>query len=722
MASPITKAKGFCKNFVAHWSTPYPGRNIANKEVVAYGGGGMGVFMVTNIVGIFGLSASNFFIGSCLGLKPMDLQIMLTVANIIGFLITSFRCYVFDNIKSKEGKFRPFLKWMAIPTVAISIIFVWLPYENMSYLTKVIVVEFFYLLINCVAPFYSEAYSLLIQVMSPDADERTDVMSVAQIIFSFAPTVVNLIIPILAQLTGGLTSINTYRIVYPIIAIVGVFVAYPTYKYTKERIVKPRSMENEIRFVDAIRSVSKNKYFWIINFAGWIGFAEGAYGVILGWTFVYGNPEKEALLGVANTVIGNGALWAMMAAPFLIRALGKRNLLIGCNIANIFLLALLYPFYNNIWMVIVIFYINGFVGVLGNIYNPGIQADMKDYQQYLTGERIDAMFGVVGMIGTVLGFGTGLVVPFLQQICGLEDDYSVLYDAELRGHLFEVLIIASVIGATLNVIPYFFYDLTEKKQKSITNVLRIRAMFDDYSCHDLGDETLISAMEVIHTATALKGADKKEIIKDGLKKAKKLPKKTAEEKAERKAQIKAEKSKLKEIKQHNIDIDLAPLVWKEMEKFQTERFIKQAEISRFILGHDTNTLEEICSAVEITANALPKNTKEERESRSDVFKIVRTLKNAVKLRKKYFPDGVIVKPEDSKLEQAQNLPNNTIANAIRRKLEVRKVLKEFSVYRRIVKPFTDSNKLLTQKAAYEKMDDLEKRYAELMLQRQQQEA
>ncbi|MCD7797538.1 MAG: MFS transporter [Clostridiales bacterium] len=140
---------------------------------------------------------------------------------------------------------------------------------------------------------------------------------------------------------------------------------------------------------------------------------KSAYSVILNWTFVYGHPKQEELLGVAQTVIGNGALWLMMAAPFLIRLIGKRNLLIWCNLANVVLLALLYPFYDNIWIVIVIFYINNFVAVLGNIYNPGIQADMKDYQQYITGERIDGMFGVVGMIGTVLGFGTGLAVPYL---------------------------------------------------------------------------------------------------------------------------------------------------------------------------------------------------------------------------------------------------------------------------------------------------------------------
>lgn len=722
MASPIKKARTFVQDFTKHWSTPYPGRNIPNKEVVAYGVGGMGVNLVTAVAPIFGLSASNFFVGACIGLQPMHLQMMLIVANIFGFLITSVRSYLFDNIKSKDGKFRPFLKWMVYPTVLISIVFVWLPYGSMSYLTKIIVVEIMYLLFNCFSPFYSEAYHLLIQVMSPDADERTDVMSISQIISSLSPSVVNLLLPVLAQFTGGLTGMNTYRIIYPIISVLGVLISFPSYKYTHERIVKPRSMENGIRFVDAIRSVSKNKYFWIINIGGWLGFAESAYSGILSWSFVYGYPEKEALLGVVNTVIGNGALWALMAAPFFIRMIGKRNLLITCNVANIFLLATLYPFYENIWVVIAIFYLNNFVLVLGNIYNPGIQADMKDYQQYLTGERIDTMFGVVGMIGTVLGFGTGLVVPYLYEMCGLKNDYTVLYNDELRGNLFEVMIVASVLGAIANVIPYFFYDMTEKKQKSITNVLRIRAMFDDYSCDVLDEETLVRAMEIIHTADELKGKEKAEISKDGLKAAKKLPKLTAEDKAIRKEKIKEEKEKIKSAKQRNIDIEVAPLVWDEMDKFSTKRFIKQVEFSEYILSNERGSLERIYADISLKTNSLPNKSKQEREIRSDAQKICRTVRESIKLRDKYFPDGVIEKPDDSKLEQVQNLPSDTLALAIKRKKAVRQVLKEFSIYKRVEKPFTDSRKLLTQRAAYKEMDDLERRYAEVISQREAQEA
>ena len=373
----------------------------------------------------------------------------------------------------------------------------------MSYPAKVVAVELCFLLINCFSPFFTEAFAMLIQVMSPDTEERTDIMSIGQILFSFAPSVTNLIIPALAPLTGGLNHIRTYRIIYPLFTIVGLALTHFIYSGTRERIIYSKKQDRSIRFMDAVRSVAKNKYFWITNVADWIGFLESAYLTILQWTFVYAMPEKQGWLGVANTVIGNGALWAMMITPFLIRRFGKRNLLIWCNIANIVLLAVLYPSFTNIWIVMVICYINNFISVFGNIYKPGIQADMKDYQQWKTGERIDGMFSVVGIIGTVIGFGTGYVLPALYEKCGLMNDYNVLYDATVRNNIFRMLIIVSVIGAVLNVIPYLFYDLTEEKHHGMVKVLRIRAMFDDYGNGVLDDGELVELMKTINDSAEL---------------------------------------------------------------------------------------------------------------------------------------------------------------------------------------------------------------------------
>ena len=161
-----------------------------------------------------------------------------------------------------------------------------------------------------------------------------------------------------------------------------------------------------------------------------------------------------------------------------------------------------------ILLVVVIFYINAFINTFGNVYLPGIQADMRDYHQWKTGVRVDGLFGPLGMIGTVIGFFTGMVYPAVYEKMGLLEDYNVLYDDNIRNNLFEVLILLSALGAFLNLIPFCFYDLTENKHKAYVGVLKIRAMFENYSLGVLEDEELKDVMAIILQAKELFGKEK----------------------------------------------------------------------------------------------------------------------------------------------------------------------------------------------------------------------
>ena len=746
----MQEQKAFLKNIRAHWSSPAPGRYVPFKEILSYGVGGMGVHFATTLASAIGLTAGNWIVGASIGIQPTHLQTMSIIASIFGFFLTALRSYLFDNTQSKDGKFRPWLKWMGVPTVLASILFVWIPYEHMSYPAKVVAVELCFLLINCFSPFFTEAFAMLIQVMSPDTEERTDIMSIGQILFSFAPSVTNLIIPALAPLTGGLNHIRTYRIIYPLFTIVGLALPHFIYSGTRERIIYSKKQDRSIRFMDAVRSVAKNKYFWITNVADWIGFLESAYLTILQWTFVYAMPEKQSWLGVANTVIGNGALWAMMITPFLIRRFGKRNLLIWCNIANIVLLAVLYPSFTNIWIVMIICYINNFISVFGNIYKPGIQADMKDYQQWKTGERIDGMFSVVGIIGTAIGFGTGYVLPALYEKCGLMNDYNVLYNAAVRNNIFRMLIIVSVIGAVLNVIPYLFYDLTEEKHHGMVKVLRIRAMFDDYGNGVLDDGELVEVMETINVSAELEREEEAPIPKDQIRAARKLPKITPEEKPERKAriaeakmmphatreekaqrkqaiaqakltphmeqrkaEIKQAKQLCRDVRERNKEIMIAPFIMDEMRKFQTRRYQKQVEEATLVAGAGLEGLMRL-DAERLAAQAKDMNRKdaEEKRLRSDLKDLVRSIRTAQNLMRKHYPNG-LSEPDPQRLMEAEERPTSSIFDLLKKKREISLALKEQSVYARCIKPYTQAVALIRQAENYSHLEELQARYEQV---------
>lgn len=743
-------------NVVLHWKTPALGKYVSYKEIIAYGVGGMGVQFVMFFCSLIALSATSFLVGNTIGIKPMHLQYMAVASTIIGFGITIGRSYIIDSARFKSGKIRPWLAITGIPTVIIAVVFVWLPYETMSYMQKVIAVFLCYNLLQCFYPFFQQAYTDLANVISPNSHERTDIVSVSSIIYSMAPSLTGLFVPMLSTLTGGLNSITTYRIIHPIVAIVGLLLSYIAYAGTRERIIVAESHVTQFKFSDAFRAVAKNKYFWITSLAGWLGFLEGAVDVIVGWTFIYAYPDRMGLYGVATTLIGNAALWAMLICPIAIRVLGKRNLLIWCNVTNVVLIGLLYPLYNNIPALIILYYLNRFVNSFAIVYTPGINADMRDYQQYFTGERIDGMFGAVGIIGSFIGMFTGMVLPTIYQMLGLEDNYDVLEVASFREDMFDVLIIAAAIGAALNFVPYLFYDLTETKQRGIVKVLKIRAMFEDYGNGILRDESIVEAIDIIDEANLLykdrtlmttkddikkaerlpaRTPEEKEfkkneikrlkaaykefntqnrgIKKDRINQAKAMPKSTDAEKAARKAAIKAAKKENRELNKLNADISVCDFIIDEMNKYNTLRIQKQVERSRALEAAGYAGIFNYSKEDMAEAKALPKSTHEEREIRSDAITHARALKNARKAMIKFYgsPEN-IVEPSDDAFKAAEALPDDTFAHQLEKKRTVKKLVNEKSKYIRSVKPLLDARRQLTEKENYAHLDDIRARYAD----------
>ena len=682
------KIKGLINNVKQYWNTPAEGNYVPYKEIVNLGVAGFGIHWASTLGNAIGLSAANFIVGASIGLQPVHLQIMLIIANIVGIPIGIFRGWYFDNHKLPGGKFIPIMLKTPIPIAVISTLFVWLPYENMEYWTKVVVVWVGFMILSVFLGFYNESFAFYKQVITPNAQERANVSSISQILYSFAPTVTSLVVPTIAGLTWGMDNIWTYRVIYPGFTIVGLIVLFIFTPKLKERIIVAKRPVEYVSLMDSLREVAKNKYFWIINLGSWMGFLEGSSAVIVNWTFNYADDgAHKVYMGLATTLISNAALWAMMLAPFAIKLMGKRNLLIVHNTINVVLYAILFLVYKNVLLMCVVVYLNTFVNTFSNVYTPNINADMRDYHQWKTGVRVDGLFTPLTLIGTILGFFTGLVLPAIYEKMGLKEDYSVLYNDEMRNNLFTVLIICSIIGSIMNLIPYLFYDLTEKKHRGYVNVLKIRAMFEDYGNGELEDAQLVDAMKIIKGA---KADLQKKIVDKSLSKA-----------------------EIKEIKKYNEFVEGLPIVKEELDKFNTERFKAKlvsakntVELGKIYLYSDWAT--EMAKA-----KNMPNNTAEEKEIRADAIQLAREKKRSYKLLMKHGEENLIL--PDEKL--AEEIKNREYTNEKERR-QIRKELKTYtngvSVYRRITKPYDDARNLIIQAENYTHLDEIEKLYESIV--------
>lgn len=755
-----------------YWKAPPLGNYMNYKEIASLAGGGIGFKAILTCIEGMILSVGNNLIGNVIGISPKKLYIIYIIAVLVSFPFTALRANIIDNTRNKKGKYRPYLMSMGIPTAVLGIGFVWMPYEKMSENTACIVVLLFNIGFQFFYQFFYEVYNNYVVVLSPNSQERANVSSVKAVADSLAPSIINAVVPILAKVITGQDTLNdlrVYRYIYPPIIIIGMLIGIIAYVNVNEKIVQAKSHVIQVRFADAFRAVAKNKYFWVISLAGWLGFLEGAYGNILWWLYNYQAACNAGSYALIITVYGNASLWGMLMAPFMIKRFGKKNVLVFTNALNVLFIALIYPVIRFaepsmvIWLVLICLFANGVVGSFAHILNPALNGDIRDYQQYVTGERIDGMFSAVGLIGTVITLLTSSVLPALYEKGGINEksaaslftkaevakllekgvvtadkakellagrfnEYDVLYDTDIFHYIMGILIAASVVGAAMNVLPYFFYDLSEVKQKAMIKVLKIRAMFEDYGNGTLKDSDLVEAIDIIREAKEYENKTPFDL-------------KTVK-KAYKSKEI--SKQEYKSSRDFNENIEIAKAVSKEMSKFSSELMKENVRVAEEICRSGLNGLINVSENILKNAEALPKTTKEEKLYRKAKIESARERLRSKKIIDKKF-GGMLVEfdmkqfdktdKKEKELDELQKKlygeldilkkeKNKNAVSDIKRQLkesrkerrELNKKIKELtkthSLYYSAARPYLNAKRLLDEKENHSHLEKITGMYDE----------
>ena len=791
-----------------YWNDPPKGRYMTFKEILSYAFGGIGFYLIVSMSWTCLLASTNVFITGTIGIGPTDMYIMYVIAVLSGIPLTGLRANIIDNTRNKAGKYRPYIIRMGIPSALLFIAMVWFPYDKLKlivgtnvvfgdrtadYIAKCVVLLIFNILLQFFYYFFYDAYENLIHVLSPNSQERADVASIKSVIYSLGPSVVNLIMPIIAQNVyhTNQTDVRVYRLVYPILSVIGVALLVVVYANTQEKIIQAKTHVVQVKFFDSLKAVAKNKYFWIIALAGWIGFLETAYSNILYWLYNYGGACSGNVYSIIVTLNGNSALWGMILAPFFIRKYGKKNVQIVTNLLNILFIIMTLPVVTAgvddtgnlksyiIWCVLICLYFNGIVGAFAHILTPSIQADIRDYQQYISGERIDGMFSAITAIGNVITLATAVVLPALQEKFGMtaanaktvvsnsnimsrvlpgnqdtigtmlqqqaangQDMFSAsnaLYDVSgTLMPLLRILVIVAAGGAVLNVIPFFFYDFDEYKQKSVVRVLKVRSLFEDYGNNALDNHQIVEAIDMVENAREMAVAQPKEADKKMYK--------SASDRAARKAA----KKQYRENIAFNEEIEISKFVCKELDKFQTDNYIHQVDVYTRIyeagLEGIVNSSMSSLKADLKKAKALPKQTEGQKERRAFDVQLAKTRISAKKAYDKHYgsvknfvepqmsditdlfeqEDEIEAKIFELNKEKAAAKKNGEKDKAAEISAQIKAFEKEnkaviaqakkkqdeYAQFNRAAKPYLDARKLLLQKENYSHFDEIAALYEE----------
>ena len=721
------KIKDAVQEVRLYWKQPRPGEYVPYKEVIMLSIGWMALYMSINWT--IGFGVGNQFTGMTLGMNNNQLLVMSYICQAIGYITTPLNAWIVDNLRSKDGKYRVYIK-LAVPALVLTLLSLWLPYEKVrdAYqpFTQYVMIAMLFIIGQVqgyVQSWVTTGVTNMVHVMTPNTQERTKIMAITSIIYSLGYSINNVYYPMMVDIlceNGNMYNMSYFRGAYTPMAFLILFVLL-AYFGSKERLVLPKSRITKMSFASSMRAVAGNKIFWIKCADGWNNFLEGAKGDIWNWMVYRAHIMKPTTYGLLNTISYNANFWGMLFSPAIIKKFGKKKIKVFKNIMQIFLVASYFLFYKSPLAGIglfIVYTLDRFVDTY-NVIDSAIESDMRDNQQYLIGERIDGAFGFVSTYaGGAINAVTSLFIPWVYKKKGFDgNDYSVLdvyinYDESLPlskqkknpdcvlYSLMDTLIVISIIGAAVDVLPWFFYDISETGQKSMIRVIRIRTLIEDADNPEREESTYIEGCEAIFKAQKYYGLEKDTTSKAILKDAKALPSNTKEEKELKRQAIKNAKQRLQEAAEHNEEIEIAQFVMHEINRFENEFGQKQVELCKLIVSKGPERFFECAKQAQEMANALPiTNDKEERTWRKQEIRNARALVKSERLAKKYYPDGIVPFDNDE-YETAYNMPDDTREQAKLRRQAMRIASKKRDIYSNVAAPYLSALRTLALYEGY----------------------
>ncbi len=696
----IEKIKGFINEIIAYWRVPASGDSVAYREYLMLSVGWLGMRLAT----VFGIAfaVNNPFTAMTLHMTHRDLLIFGYICTAIGYALAPLNAYIIDNLRSRDGKYRVFVK-LAVPSGVLSLFALFFPYEKLGYWPMVISLFLIGQIQGYIQGWYSTGVSNLVYVISPNSQERVKIMTVSSLVHNFAPSLTGLLIPVLSDklANGDLYNIKTYRMIYPAIIVIGVVMSLAAYYGVNERIVVPRSRVTKVGLIEALKAVSKNKLFWIKCSDNWNNFMEDSKNVLMQWLFYYGKVGSMTTYGIMDTLSYNSSMWAMLASPWLIDKLGKKGFKLTKNILQVFItLGLALTYKKSLAMIFIFYFLNRFWETT-EVVDRAMESDIRDYQQYISGERIDGSFGVVDTyVGGAIGAVTNLFVPWVYKRNGFDGtDYSVLNVYNENGtfnkgnvlySLLDKLLLISLIGAVIDILPWFLYDLTETDQKAVVRVVRLRSAVEDKEAGVLQDDVYCEACEAIQSMNEYIDLEKTEKIKDDPTLDKK--------------EIKARN---KEIKRVNEEIEIAHFLDNELKRYETDFGKEFIALCRKIAESEIHSVE---TDFESIAVSLPQGKcKEEKTLRSDAVSMSRAIKRSVNELNKT-PGKVLEEISADDYESLFDLPEDTKEQRAEKRAKIKNANRIRNRYGKVMKPFlwADRNVLLCK--AYEDIESFTSDY------------
>ena len=521
------KLKNGIYSLKSHWKTAPDGYYVNYKEFLCMALGGGSISFLSVIISWTTIAINIPMMISYFKVSTGFIFIAGIVASLFGLVRAPILSMMIDNSNSKKGKFKPFLPWTSILTVLCFIFIPFIPEAwvgNILFSFDIPSVPVFavaashievslasfimFMLIQIGTFFYTLLSQCLVgieQTISPVSQERANIGAFKGLISNIPSSVVNIIIPLVAGIVfasseNPMNNIELYRWAFPICGIGGIAFVFFAYFGTEERAVVHKEYVAKVKFSEGAKQLFSNKYFWIITIFNIAVGIRGNINMYL-WicNYAIGGQSGAFALTVCNMVLNNALVPGMLVGPWLIKKLGKRNVMLlstaGFTVmAFMQLLTLKSPYL----MLAAIFFQNLFNGLsyIATIMVP----DVLDYQQWKTGKRLEGFWqNCNAFVMTFCGIFTSALMPLFMSFGGVgfgDNIDTALKNPDVMTGTFRSVTWLGIIASVICVVPIIFYDLSEKKHADIIRVLKIRAVVQNCKNNELSETDITDFAEI----------------------------------------------------------------------------------------------------------------------------------------------------------------------------------------------------------------------------------
>ena len=408
------------------------------SEKIAYG---MGDFSANIALGTAVLFLSYFYI-DIYGLKPEHVAIIMLIVRCIDAVTDALMGALADRTKSRWGRYRPWMLWMAVPfgitTAAMFITPDW------DYAPKFAYALGMYFISSLFSTATGVPYCSINGVMTNDPQDRVSCQSFRFVLAGLAQLIVALAVLPLAELLGGGDKAKGFQMAIAIAATLGVIGYLWCFAGVKERIVperRPTSMWTD--FKEAFRDGQFRAMLLVTGLNVLPGFI-GSGAVMFFTTWVMGQDSTFSSIYIASG-IGGMMLGCVLAQPFA-RRFCKLKVFFWVNISAA-LLSFGFYFLDFSSPYLVTAY-NIFKTIVASIGVPlfwAIISDVDDAHELKTGNKCTGISFSSNLFCLKVGLAlAGALVGFLLSFFEYDAKATEQSEAALQGIILMVSIIPGV--------------------------------------------------------------------------------------------------------------------------------------------------------------------------------------------------------------------------------------------------------------------------------------